>query len=188
MVLHCPIFSMPVSILYWGAQNWLKDSRCGITRAEKRWRIATLDQLATSWPCNPGYFWPCPFNKDTLLVHARLEIHQEPEGLCCEAAFQPVGPQLKLVHGVILPQVRTSSITFLNFMRFLLNHFSSMLRFLWMAAWCSGASGAPLRFVLAANLLRLHSASLSRLSMDLLLTIHLIFNPSHCLLIPHILC
>jgi len=38
--------SMPVSLLYWGAQNWTQCSRCGPTSAEQRRRITSLNPLA----------------------------------------------------------------------------------------------------------------------------------------------
>jgi len=36
-----------MSLLHWGAQNWTPHSRCGLTSAEQRGRISSLNLLAT---------------------------------------------------------------------------------------------------------------------------------------------
>ncbi|KAK4818263.1 hypothetical protein QYF61_009968 [Mycteria americana] len=39
--------NMSISLLYWGAQSWTQCSRCGLTSAEKRGRINSLNLLET---------------------------------------------------------------------------------------------------------------------------------------------
>ncbi|KAK4811113.1 LOW QUALITY PROTEIN: hypothetical protein QYF61_016399 [Mycteria americana] len=45
-------------------------------------------------------------HKGTLLAHIQLSIHQDTQVFFCKAAFQLVGPQPVLVHGIIPPQVQ----------------------------------------------------------------------------------
>ncbi|KAK4832391.1 hypothetical protein QYF61_022246 [Mycteria americana] len=57
-----------------------------------------------------------------------------------------------------LRRYRTLHFPLLNFMTFLIAHFSSPLRLLWVAAQHFGVSAAPPRFVSSANLPKVHSA------------------------------
>lgn len=91
-----------------------------------------------------------------------------------------VRPQPVLVHGVIPPPIfRILHFFILNFMKFLLDHFSILLRFLWMAAWplqliLDCLDGRMMlettfpHFILPANLLRVCSAPSSRPLMKML--------------------
>lgn len=85
MIFDSTSFSVSLSILHWRVQNWPKDSRRDLIRA--------VDLLATYFLMQARIFLSYPFNKDTLLVRAQLGIHEEPKGLFCEAAFQPVSPR-----------------------------------------------------------------------------------------------
>lgn len=91
-----------------------------------------------------------------------------------------VRPQPVLVHGVIPPPIfRILHFFILNFMKLLLDHFSILLRFLWMAAWLlqlilDCLDGRMMlettfpHFILPANLLRVCSAPSSRPLMKML--------------------
>lgn len=46
MALHWTPSSNSIPLLYWGPQNWTHLSKCGLTSAEQRRRMASLDLLA----------------------------------------------------------------------------------------------------------------------------------------------
>ncbi|KAK4810863.1 hypothetical protein QYF61_008835 [Mycteria americana] len=90
----------------------------------------------------------------TLLAHVQLFIHQY--------------PSLYWNRGLPQPRCRTLHLALLNLMRFTQAHFSSLPRSLWMTSRPSGVSTAPLSLVSSANLLRVHSISLSMSLMKIL--------------------
>jgi len=50
----------PLSFLNWGAQNGTQYSKCGLTRAEQRRKITSLDLLAMHFLIHPtgyGFAW-----------------------------------------------------------------------------------------------------------------------------------
>ncbi|KAK4831009.1 hypothetical protein QYF61_014610 [Mycteria americana] len=69
--------SMSMSLLYWGAQNRTHYSRCGLTTAEQRGRIISLD-LPSAAQENAGLL--C--HKGTLLVDGHLGVYQDPLAEC----------------------------------------------------------------------------------------------------------
>ncbi|KAK4828690.1 LOW QUALITY PROTEIN: hypothetical protein QYF61_000528 [Mycteria americana] len=70
--------------------------------------------------------------------------------------------------GLFLSRCRTLHFSFLNFMRFVSAHFSSLLRSVSMAAQPSGVSANPPRFVSPENFLRSHAAPPPRSLMKML--------------------
>lgn len=74
-----------------------------------------------------------------------------------------------LVHGnYFCSGVGLCTSPFLNFMSFLLAHFSSLLRSLWKAAFQSAAPTTSPSFVLPTNLSRIHSVPSSKSVMKIL--------------------
>ena len=71
----------------------------------------------------------------------------------------------------------TLHLPLLNFMRFLSSHFSRLSRYLWMLGQSPGVSVTPFSFVSSENLLRMHSAPLSRSLMKMLYTTASSINP-----------
>lgn len=47
VVSHYSCASISLPLLYWGGQNWAQHSKCGLTCAKQRGRIASLGLLAT---------------------------------------------------------------------------------------------------------------------------------------------
>jgi len=64
-IFLCTHSSRSMSFLCWGLQSWMQDSRWGLTRAEQRSRIASLDLLATLLLMHPRMwlaFWAVSTN------------------------------------------------------------------------------------------------------------------------------
>jgi len=101
----------------------------------------------------------------TLLAHVQLFIHQYPQVLLGRAPLNPFIPQPLLIgSGVALIQVQDLALGLVEPHEVHtgpLFHFSSLSRSLWMTSHPSGVSTAPLSLVSSANLLKVHSISLS---------------------------
>ncbi|KAK4814241.1 LOW QUALITY PROTEIN: hypothetical protein QYF61_012737 [Mycteria americana] len=103
----------------------------------------------------------------TLLAHVQLFVHQYPQVLFHRATLDHIIPQPVLKPRIAPTQV-TLHLALLNLMRFTQAHFSSLSRSLWMTSHPSGVSTAPHSLVSSANLLRVHSISLSMSLMKIL--------------------
>ncbi|PKU38778.1 rna-directed dna polymerase from mobile element jockey-like [Limosa lapponica baueri] len=95
-----------LSFLNWGAQNWTHYSRCGLTRAEWRGRITSLDLLAHSLPDAPQDAIGLPGRKGTLLAHGHPIVHQDSQVPLCPT-LQPV--QISLYGSTALRRVNNFS-------------------------------------------------------------------------------
>ena len=105
MAAHWTLSSSSISVFYWRAQNWPQYSRCGLTNAEQRGRITSLGLLGNTLLNVAQNTSSFPCGKGTLLAHVQPGVHQEPQVVFCQAAFQLGGPQNLLVNGVISCQV-----------------------------------------------------------------------------------
>ena len=125
--------SMSISFLYWKAhygpstpdvshQCWIKG------KDQLLWLAGnTLSNTAQGAICLICL-------KSTLLAHVKRAVNQDHQGLFCRADFQPVMPQAVLVHAVIPPRGgRTLPFPLLNFIRYLLAHFST--HFFTLSEW-----------------------------------------------------
>lgn len=134
MVPHWITSSKSLSLLYWGAQNWIQHFSCGFIRAEQRedhppWPASDaltrklLVFFAARAPC-----WPI-FNLSNKQV------------LFCQPVSPPLSPILTAVCTLSIFRCRTLQFLCL---KLLSSHFFSLLRFLWMVvAKCSGLSATP---------------------------------------------
>ncbi|KAK4822069.1 hypothetical protein QYF61_009330 [Mycteria americana] len=130
----------------------------GLTRAEQRGRTPSLALLATLRVMQPRTrlaFWAAS-------THCRLM-----------SSFSSTGTPKSFSAGLLsIPSspslCRTLHLPLLDLMRFTQAHFSSLSRSLWMTSRPSAVSTAPLSLVSSANLLRVHSISLSMSLMRIL--------------------
>lgn len=83
-------------------------------------------------------------NKGILLVHALCDVHWDFKVLLCQDAFQLDGLNIYSCMESFLTRCTTLYFCLLNFVRFLSAHFSSLSKFLRMAAHLSGVSANPL--------------------------------------------
>lgn len=99
---------------------------CGLTSAEQRGRISSLDLMsnAAQHTISP----PC--GKGILLAHLQLGCPSgHPSPFPCQDALQRGGLQHIPVHKVVPPHVQDLwNFLLLNFRRFLLSHFFSLSR------------------------------------------------------------
>lgn len=142
-------FSKPIIFLYWGDKGWIQHSRQ--SRAEVK---DCLSQPAGSAlphaGCDSGGALRCEV---TLLFCIIFHFSFSPWVHFCRAAFQLFGPQ-QVFHAW---RCRTWHFPLLNFMKFLLAHFSSLLRSLWMAAQPPGVLLTSSSILFSENLLRAQS-------------------------------
>ena len=97
----------------------------------------------------------------TFVAHVKLFIHQCLQILLDRAALSPFIPQPGLIVGVALTQMQHLTLHLVEPHEVTESHFSSLSRSLSMASCPSGVSAAPLSLLSSANLLRMHSISLS---------------------------
>lgn len=99
--------------------------------------------------------------KGAFLAHGQL-VQEDTQVLFYKAAFQTVRPQPVLLHGFIPPQVQDFlPLLLLNFLIFLLVHFSSQSKILWMAAQSSIISATLPSLSSSENLVGVYSVSSS---------------------------
>ena len=155
LVALCWTFSgMAMSVLYWEAQNWTQDSRCGIISVEWRGSITSLDLLAIlclrqlrisySFFATRTHWW--------LMVN--LAFSRIPRSFSVKLLSSWSAPSRYWCLGLFLPMCRMLHFPLLNCMRFQSAHFSSLLRSLWMAAQPSGVLGNPPIFVSSVYIVR----------------------------------
>lgn len=72
--------------------------------------------------------------QSSLLAPVYLAIHKDPQILSSRAPPQPIRSQPMSLEGFFPLKCKTLQLSLLNFLRFLLAHFSSMSRLLWMKA------------------------------------------------------
>lgn len=156
---------MSLCPLHWGGLNWTEHSGCGLTKAGAG--SPPLGWLAALLLMQPRIYLVF-FPTGALLVRVQLDVHQDALALLHRAAFHLGGPQLTQLLEVLLPTCRVLYLPLLNFMRSLSDHFSSLLKSSWMAAWSSDVSAISYSFVSWGNLLRICSGPLSRWLMKML--------------------
>ena len=144
MVLHCTLFSLPTSILYWGAQNWTQYFKCGLTNAKKRESSASLDLLVTFLLMQPKILLAFLSTGAQHCFMLNLVSTRTPRSFSAKPLSILLTPSIYLCIELLFPRCRTLHFIFLNVMRFLSHHFSSLLRSLWMAARLSSASLYPI--------------------------------------------
>jgi len=76
-------------------------------------RITSLDLLATLFFYAPQDIIGLG-HKDTLLAHDQTVIHQDPQVLLCRTPLQQVIPSLALMHVVILPSCKNSTLAIIK--------------------------------------------------------------------------
>jgi len=89
------------------AQNLTQHSSYGLTRAEQKGRITSLDLLAA----HPEHAIDHLCCKGTLMAHVQLGAHQDPHVLFCTADFQPVHSMYWCLV-LSLPRCKTLHFTF----------------------------------------------------------------------------
>lgn len=114
--------NMSKSFLYWETQNWMKFSRCNCTSIRVIGIITALSLLATLLPIQPSmqlaafiseaHCWLTLF---VLCQHSMMISHT--------AVFYPANSPL--LTGLYI-SCRTWHLPLLNFLRYLLDHFSSL--------------------------------------------------------------
>lgn len=121
-------------------------------------RSSPLDWLATLLLMQPRI--PLAFfATGAWLVYAQLEVHQDALALLHRASPSG-GPPAYTGVWHVPSHMKNVSPSLLNFMRLLSDHFSSLLKSDWMAAWFSGMSAICPSFVASGNLLRVCSGPL----------------------------
>ncbi|PKU41437.1 dystrophin isoform x3 [Limosa lapponica baueri] len=89
--------SSSLSFLKWGAQNWTQYSRWGLTRAEKKGRITSLELLVTL-PDAPQDAIGLLGYKGTLLAYGHPVVHQDSQSFprsCSPAELYSLSPALQ---------------------------------------------------------------------------------------------
>lgn len=89
----------------------------------------------------------CLCCKVTLLIHGQFCVHQNLQVLSAKPPPRWLVPGPYWCLGYSPSTIRTSHFFWLIFTRFLLAHFSSLSKFLWMATQLSGISTTPTAFV-----------------------------------------
>lgn len=103
VALHCTYSSMSMPFLHWGSRTgW---STTNVAFPGLKTRITTLNLLAMLFLTPTQYTDGLNFWKGTFAGSCSTCYLQNPQVIYHKAAFQTVGPQPLLVHGVILPQV-----------------------------------------------------------------------------------
>ena len=95
MDLHRRPSSIFQSLFYWRAQNWTQHSKCGLTRAKQSGRITPAGTIPHS--VDQGAFG-CLCHNGSLQFHVQLRVHQDPQLLFYNAAFQHSGPLHTVPH------------------------------------------------------------------------------------------
>jgi len=139
----------------------MQDSRWGLLRADQRGRIPSFDLLATLFLMQPRNGWPSVLRAN---IGGSCPAFHPPVPLSPSwGCSQPLHPPACIDSGACPDPMQglAFGLVELNVMRFAQAHLYSLSRFLWVASHPSGVSAAPLSLVSSANLLRVHSISLS---------------------------
>lgn len=157
--LHRSLSSMSTSLLHWGVQHWTQRSKFVSLPLCRGLRINSLDLLAMISLMQPGI----PLATFTARAHcwviSNLLSNRTTISFSAKLLSSHSFPSLYWFMGLFLPKCRICHFPLLNSMRLLLGHFSSLPKFLWMAAQPSCISASPSDFVSFADL---HSVSSSR--------------------------
>ena len=110
-------------VLHWGAQNWTQHSRCALTSARERGRIAPLGLLPTLLLTQPSTWLPSLHQGLTADSHSTCP--PAPRSLAAELLPSQSAPAWP-VAGVTPAWDRTWYLLWLNFGRFLTAHFPNL--------------------------------------------------------------
>lgn len=101
-----------------------------------------------------------PRHKGSLLAHVPLIFNQGPRSFPAKllSSWMPPACLGASSQELLLPRARTLHFSLMNYMRFLSDHFSRLLKSLWKAAWPTGVHITPHSFASSAKLLRMHCA------------------------------
>ena len=157
-----------MSFLCWGFQGWMQDSRWGLTRAEQKGRIPSLDWLAMFPLMQPRVrlaFWTVSTHCWLMSSFSSTGTHKS---FLAELLSITLAPSLYWYLGLPWPMCRTLHLILLNLMRFTQAHFLSLSKSLWMVFQPSSLLTAPLSLMSSANLLKVHSIPLSMSRMKIL--------------------
>lgn len=117
LTLQVTSSSLSLSVLYWRGQNWMKYSKCMLSGAEERGKIASIDFL-TSHLLVELSLWLAFL---AVRAHHWIAVHRSFSWKLLSVSLpQPVLPR-RLFH----PRCRTSHLLLLNFMMFLFSLFIS---------------------------------------------------------------
>ena len=133
----------------------------GLSRGEQRGRIPSLDLLVTLLVMQPRTqlaFWAASAHCHLMLSFLSTNT---PKSFFSGLLSIRSLPSLSLCSGLPRPMGRTLHLALLNFTRFTRAHLLRLSRSLWMASLPSSVSTIPHSLVSLANLLRVHSISLS---------------------------
>ena len=160
MVLLWPHSDRSMSVLCWGLQSCMQDSRWGLTRAEQRGRIPCLNLLATLPLMQPRVqlaFWAA--GTHYWLMSSFLSTGT-PKFFSSGLLSVLSSPSLCWCWG--LPWARSRALPFalLNLTRFARAHSSSLSRSRWMASLPSSIPATLLSLVSSTDLLRMPSVPL----------------------------
>lgn len=158
MALSRTLSRSSTSLLYWGAHSWKQYSRCGITSAEQRWRITSINFLAILCIVQPRLLLAFLSVRACCWLMFNLVFTRTPTSFSARLHCSCVAPNTCWCLGLFLPRYRTLHFL-LNIMRCLSAHFSSLWRSIRMTVQPSRVSAAPSSFVSLENWLRLLSAT-----------------------------
>ena len=121
-------FNRSTSFLCWGPQTWMQHSRWGLTRAEQRGTIPSLDLLATPQLMQPMMqlaFWAASMNCWLMLS---LSSTRTPKFFYTGLLSIGSSPSLYSCPGLLQSRCSTLHLDLLNLIRFTWAHFSSLSR------------------------------------------------------------
>lgn len=121
MSLDCSLY--PMFLLYWEVKKWTQHFKC-VLPVLGRGKVSSVSFFGSAVPHRAQEALLC--HMSTLLAK-RLKSPAGPQFLLCQAAFQLVSSQCVLLSGVFLLRSWTLGFPFLNFMKFLVAHFSSIV-------------------------------------------------------------
>lgn len=137
--------SVAMSLLYWGAQNWLLDS--SLTSAEWKGTITSFAPLLIQ-----PRVWLSLLQRG--IAYSCLTCPPAPPGLLLQICFLATQPQPVLLPGAFSVQMQDFAFAVLNFMMFSSAHLSVLWRSLCTAALPYGTLATPPNSVSSGNLLR----------------------------------
>lgn len=158
MTLCWTISSMPMFLLFWEAQSWVRSSTPYV--ASSVLRRGERSPPLTYWQ----HFASCTAITICLLcfkgkvqAHVQLRVQQDSSFFSGYMLFSMMALRLYCCIGLFLPRCRYLHFL-LNFIRFLSTYFCSLFKLLWMAVQLFAISTATLPcFVSSTNLLRVLS-------------------------------
>lgn len=143
----CPCLS------YWGAQNWMQNSSCGLTNAEERGSITSVVWLPAPSKCSPGYHLPSLLQGHIFGSWSMWCPSGHPSPFLARLLSSCAASSEHRYLELFLPRGRTWCFLFLNYTRFL----SACPGFSRWQHSSFGPSAAPHSLVSSATLLRVYS-------------------------------